>query len=532
MTYKNYILDLIFIMRILGTFTAAEQSALIQLIGHFDWRLSLITEEKVKADFADRLGLTIHIADYQRHEELLQAVSDNLTITEECYHEMDIIRLRIVSIASLCYIPYLYQNFHPKDISLELRKILEFSLEALDWLCVTIEKEKVLTVESQYNGSDATANGIGEAEALSAKQMVSNIIIGFDDYHNYKNGENYNFSRVLYSPDENYARLHETHILIRSFQMYCSEGLSCLEIIAKGYYTLLAKSVLYKEILKPDLSGLSSSMEDYMELIARTIYLYTAYDCVKRQDPDTALLDKMSFNLSKAGVDTYELDVQAETISEVYLQYYKELECGTKSLSEIPADYIDELLVQVAIQHSINNFSSVPSDLQTDLMCRNAIAYDPMFFKYIAAGLVSEELCILAVRSNGLALEYIPEIFKNALVCGEAVLENGLAISFVPDGNLTKELALSAVSNNYGAYFSVPDEYRDVEMMMIALNQHPGIYKQFPSDLRQNSSASLFVLSVEPMLAAYIPDRLLSDKDFMENASHIKNGWQYYLSKK
>lgn len=93
---------------------------------------------------------------------------------------------------------YLYQNFHPKDISLELRKILEFSLEALDWLC-NDRKRKVLTVESQYNGSDATANGIGEAEALSAKQMVSNIIIGLMIITIIRTEKNYNFSRVLYS---------------------------------------------------------------------------------------------------------------------------------------------------------------------------------------------------------------------------------------------------------------------------------------------------------------------------------------------
>lgn len=496
-----------------------ELQAFIRLIVFFDRQISSISDRQARADFLEKFHLSTLITSYQEHEELISANELGQVLQEECYQEMDLIRLHIITHASLLFVPYIYQTYQPNEITLEMRHALECSIEALDWFSAGLQNQA-------HNHESGFTDQLDTAR--SVKQMVCNLSVQYDEYHHQGKGENTNFARILYSPDENYTRLHETHILTRSFQMYCSEGLNCLQLLLKDHHILLIKSVLYKEVLKPDLSGLTAPVPDYLLLMAQTVYLYIVREYLNKRGANSSLVQRISDNLENLGVDTYELDMLAENYSDKYIQYYKQVSYGTKKLSDIPSEFIDSTISQAAVQHSIANFPFVPLDQQTPGMCWDAVSYKPEYLRHVNSSLCDRNLCTLAVRQDGLALQYVPGNLQPE-VCDEALLNNGMAIRFVPPARITRELAMAAVSVNSDAYFSIPPVHQVKEILMIAIRRNPSIYKSLPVSNRQIVDAALVAINANPQAAAFLPEMLATDAGFLELAVSISNGWYRYV---
>lgn len=506
-------------METLTPLSQEELQAFIRLIAFVDWQISSIPDRQTRKDFLVKHHLSALIASYQEHEELLSSNDLGQLLQEECYQEMDLIRLRIIADSSLIFVPYIYQTYQPDELTPEMRQALENSLEALDWFSVALQNQPD---EQKNNTTDQLDT------ARTTKQMVSNLSVRYDEYHNQGKGENTNFARILYSPDESYTRLHETHILTRSFQMYCSEGLNPLDVSIKGHHILLLKSVLYKEVLKPDLSGLTAPVPDYLLLMAQTIYLHMVREFLNKRVTNSSLVQQISDNLEELGIDTYELDVLAENYSDEYIGYYQQVSTGNKPLSDVPPQFIDSVISHAALQHSIANFPFVPLDQQTSALCRDAVSYKPAFLQYVDPSLCDCSLCVLAVSQDGLALQYVPDSLR-AQVWDEALLNNGLAIRYIPITQITHELALLAVSTNYEAYFILPSAFQRKEALMLAIRRNPFIYKRLSVANREIVDVALLVLSADPQAAAFLPETLATNSDFLQLARSISNGWYQYI---
>ena len=516
-----------------------ELNAFVRLVTFFDWQLSSIQDKEARKAFLDKYHLVEFTISYHEHEELLKSTDLSQILLEECYQQMDMLRSHIIANASLQFLPYIYQAYQPKTLTPEIRKALEFSLEALDWLSVAMQKQRTelesklaeygdIVYENQFQeGKDLLIMDEKIDNVLSTKQMAANLSVSYDEFRQ-QGKENINFARILYSSDENYTRLHETHILTRSFQMYCSEGYSCLDVLLKGHHILLLKSVLYKEVLKPDLSGLTVPIPNYMLLMAETIYVHTVREFLNKKSVNKATLKEISTNLENLGINTYELDILAESFSDQYILYYKEVSSGNKSLSEIPSNFIDQTIAQAAVQYSMENFPSVPEDWQTPEMCSDAISYKPENLRFVNPVFCTIDLCRTAVRQDGLVLQYVPSGFVHE-VYNEALLNNGMAIQFIPDIYLTHELALSAVSNNYNAYFLLTVHLKNKETLMLALQQNPSIYKMLPVFDREIVDAALLAINANPALAAHLPETLTTNAEFLELAGNISNGWNDFI---
>lgn len=510
--------------------TSAEEQAFIRLIGIFDWDISSLADKQQRDAFLEDYNLSALIGSYIDHENLLTSEELTQVLREECQQEMDLLKLRIVVVATLFFVPYVYQHYQPEDITFEIRRALEISLEALDWQIATYKLQSEPEENIGYGNPEETEQDRKrrmnmQTTVLTVKQMINNLSASYDALNNH-----YTFSRILYSPDENYSRLHEIHILNRVFQMYCAEHKNCLDVILEEQHILLLKSVLYKEILKPDLSGITSPVLDYIELMARTIYVCTAREHMNKRESDRSLLDKLTNNLEQVGIDTYELDIIAENISDEYLHYYRTVRSGNRTLSEIPDTYIDEKIVEAALRISYNDFPIVPDTLRTKEMCRDAIACNPLFLEFVSPQSGDDSLYASAVCINGLALQFVPVESRTESICNRAIIQNGLAIKYLPDDmELTTELALSAVTNNYRAFYHIPDDRKNKEIVLTALRQFPVLYRELPEKFRELVDAALLAVSALPELSRYLPQSLIDNTGFMELAEAVRNGWQNYL---
>lgn len=496
-----------------------ELQAFIRLIAFFDWQISSIPDRQSRKDFLERHHLSALITSYLEHEELIFSNDLGQLLQEECYQEMNLVRLRIIANTSLIFVPYIYQTYQPDELTPEMRQALESSLEALDWFSVALQNQADEHISNATDQLDT---------ARTTKQMVNNLSVRYDEYHNQGKGENTNFARILYSPDESYTRLHETHILTRSFQMYCSEGLNPLDLLIKGHHILLLKSVLYKEVLKPDLSGLTAPVPDYLLLMAQTIYLHMVREYLNKRVTNSSLVQQISDNLEELGFDTYELDVLGENFSDEYIRYYQQVSSGNKLLSDVPIRFIDSVISQAAVQHSIANFPFVPLEQQTPALCRDAISYKPAFLQYVAPSLCNYSLCVLAVSQDGLALQYVPDSLREQ-VWDEALFNNGLAIRYIPIAQVTREIALLAVSTNSEAYFFLPPVFQTKEVLILAMRRNPFIYKRLSKTNREIVDVALLALSADPQAAAFLPETLAANPDFLQLASSISNGWYQYI---
>ena len=264
--------------------------------------------------------------------------------------------------------------------------------------------------------------------------------------------------------------------------------------------------------------------------MAQTIYVSVIRELVNKRLPDKSLPDKLANNLEQVGIDTYELDIIAENISDEYIRYFHAVRSGNQALSDIPDTYIDERIVNAALKISYDDFPLIPYAYQTEEICRDAIACNPMNLEFINPELCDIALCSSAVRLNGMALEFVPVEFRTESICDQAIIDNGLAIQYLPDNHLlTQELALSAVTNNYKAFYLIPEALRSKELILVALQQYPLLYKELPIHSREITDAALFAINSLPELACYLPTALAENQDFLYLADSIHNGWQEFV---
>ena len=101
-----------------------------------------------------------------------------------------------------------------------------------------------------------------------------------------------------------------------------------------------------------------------------------------------------------------------------------------ESLSNVPANIIDETLCSLAIRRDIGNLEHVPKSILNESLCYVAIKKTPYAIQDIPSDILTEDMCKLAVLNNSGVLKHVPRRYVTKSMVIDAI--NG-AFEYTPN---------------------------------------------------------------------------------------------------